>query len=150
LDSLSCGRRDTARNCILQDANIYELLTRPERFDGKRIRVIGYVHWDIMGDDALYPTAVEAERDLAFNAIGLVRPDSMKAPRDEYVLVEGTFRIGPHGHLGSWRAGISSVTRLERWELPPMPPPESIPEIDLTRPIDGPNHDGKSATKPKR
>lgn len=113
---------------------MYELLTRPEIFHEKRVRVTGYAQWDQPGDDALYPNAEDAAGNMIFNAIALGRPAVSDSLRNGYVLVEGTFRVGPHGHLGGWRAGLGSVTRLGPWSRTPIPPPESIPDIDLRVP----------------
>jgi len=114
---LSCEAMDQDHRCTLYGTSVLQLIARPDLFDGKRVRVIGYIHWEFEGN-ALYVHAEDERHSLNRNGLWVemaatATPDS--ACQDRYVLVEGTFRARHHGHLGLWSGAITGITRCMAW-----------------------------------
>ena len=102
-----------------QDVSLAALIANPVAFDGKRLRVIGYVNLEFE-DDALYPGKEDFDAAILNNAIWIDTPawlDSAAKRRLSrgYAVVEGTFSAGEHGHMGIFRGTLTDVRRLERW-----------------------------------
>jgi hypothetical protein len=98
------------------EVSVQELVTAPDRFDGARVRVIAPCHVEFEGS-ALYATE-EAQRTRdAPRAVWLQLPWPLRPERrslnGQYVLVEGRFVSGSHGHEGLFKGAIVAVTRLE-------------------------------------
>jgi hypothetical protein len=99
----------------LYPASIIELIAFPQVFDGKRVRTIGYIHFEFEGN-ALYPDHEDYVRRQYGNGLwvdlapGVSRDDC----HDRYALVEGTFRAADRGHMGRWSGAIVQVTRCMR------------------------------------
>jgi hypothetical protein len=126
LDSLRCGRLDASKRCIGYDVSIYELLARPRDFQGRRVRVVGFVHFEFEGD-ALYPHREDWQQALTRNGLWIQRPNNaVLALSDHYVVVEGRFDATSRGHFGMWSGTIDSVTRLDQWG------PFARPSFDTT------------------
>ena len=121
LDSLRCGGFGRDGRCGLYSVSIYELLANPLRFDGKRVRLIGFAHFEFEGN-ALYPHRDDWDQRILRNGLWLHPPPHGDSLSDHYVLVEARFRARPQGHLGLWSGTLDSVTRLVRWEPPHEPP----------------------------
>lgn len=115
LDSLRCGEANAQGQCDLYDVSLYELITRPEAFHGKRVRVIGFAHFEFEGD-ALYAHREDWERGLLKNGVWLVPPKSgADSLNNHYILVEGRFSATSRGHFGLWSGSLDSVTRYDVW-----------------------------------
>lgn len=92
--------------------SIVELIARPERFDAKRVRAIGYVHFGFEGN-GIYLHREDYEHDLYANGLWVTLGAGV-APtncQDRYVVVDGTFRAGMRGHMGLWSGAIVDITR---------------------------------------
>ena len=115
--------------CARYGPSLLTLIARPELFDGKPVRVIGYVHFEFEGN-GLYVSQDSYEHGVTRNGIWIDPPwefesDSATArrqPNDRYAIVEGTFSAHDRGHLGLWGGALERVTRLELWE--PSGPPK--------------------------
>lgn len=106
------------------DVSLIALIATPEKYDGQLVRVIGFLR---IGFEmtAIYPH----EQDCLIGATrnGLwVGIDPEKTEMDwTYVLLEGAFRAGDHGHMGAYSGAIRDVSRLDlrvdtRRRRPPM------------------------------
>ncbi len=112
---LPCGV--TAEASCINDASIVQLLARPEVFDGKRVRVFGYIHIEFEGQ-GIYLHQEDKAHALYRNGLWVefARDSTFKTPcQDRYVLVEGTFRARHHGHMGLWGGAITEITRCIPW-----------------------------------
>lgn len=119
LDSLRCGELGRANHCALYQVSLYELLARPDVYHGKRVRVLGFVHFEFEGD-ALYPHREDYERGLPTNGVRITRPPGIAdSLSDRYAIVEGTFDARSPG---LYSGTLNDVTRLQLWEHPPGPP----------------------------
>jgi hypothetical protein len=89
------------------------LLKSPKEFDGKRIRLTGYYHGEFEGssfaasekDVRNYKEALWLDRDSTF-----ADPKRMSDVNDASITAEGTFEIGPGGHMGLWMGELVRLT----------------------------------------
>jgi hypothetical protein len=126
LDSLRCVQTDAMHRCALYGVSMYELITQPREWHGRRVRVIGYAHFHDE-ENQLFASAEDWRRIITTNAVRITPPT---AGRDSLnhrdLLVEATFDARSGGAL-------LQVTKLETWISRPRP--EEIPEIDLKLPM---------------
>jgi hypothetical protein len=102
--------------CSLLGVSLVALLASPDRYHGKRIQVVGFVHLEFEGN-ALYLHREDYERGLLSNALWLnVSADRRRAfANTQYALVEGTFNAEDTGHMNLFSGSIDSIARLEPW-----------------------------------
>jgi len=109
---------EPASRCPAEVVPLVRLLARPEDYDGKRVVVMGFAHYEFEGN-GLYPHRDDAENGLYFNGLWLDAPSPSVANADslsdQYVFIEGTFEAQNRGHLGMWSGAIVKVTRAQRW-----------------------------------
>ena len=111
-----------------KDVSIVQLLATPEKFNGKLVRVFGFLRLEFEGD-ALYFHKEDYEQGLTRNALFVYMPEgSEPRPKDvpgntesinsHYVLMEGIFHGDVHGHMGLFGGGIKQITRIIPWPPP--------------------------------
>jgi hypothetical protein len=97
--------------------SLIQLLATPERYEGRRVRVIGYCHL-AFEEQALYLHKEDADTFNERNGVWLGLDDAtatkVEALHQQFVLVEGTFTGKVHGHLGAWPAALTGISRIER------------------------------------
>ena len=104
------GSVDKYRRCDLQVRmfdgfcylSIIDLIANPELFDGKKVMVHGYVHFEFEGN-AIYLHKDDFVYGISRNSLWLSLSSSKRANdfsecHDSYVLVRGTFKAGVGGH----------------------------------------------------
>jgi hypothetical protein len=100
------------------DVSLIRIIATPERFNGRCVRTIGYLHLEFEGD-GLYVRREDYERMISKNGLWIDIDSDSLAPwplvNDHYVLVEGIIDSKSQGHMGSWTATIGELVRLERW-----------------------------------
>lgn len=102
--------------------SLIRLIANPDAFDGKRVRVFGYVRVEHEGT-AVYLHREDYVRGLSKNGLWLAASDSAPAGSREaavqnrYALVEGRFNTKKTGHMGLWSGTIEEITRLEPWDF---------------------------------
>jgi hypothetical protein len=110
--------------------NMFQLLANPERFDGKTVRVIGYL---TMGHEAdfLYPYESDATNLIVSNRIGIVVPQQLRSFPNcrggKYVRVVATFK-----KLDEDQSGIGAFTDVracDLWSDPAAPLSETLHSI---------------------
>jgi len=117
IDRLRCGGESADHRCSVYDVSLYELLANPATFHAKRVRVIGFAHFEFEGN-GLYAHREDWERGVTRNGLWLSPPSGSDSLSNHYVLVEGRFDATSRGHMGMWSGTLDSVTRLQRWEVP--------------------------------
>jgi hypothetical protein len=113
---LNCGISPGSTACIY-DTSIIQLLARPEVFDGRRVRVVGYIHFEFEGN-GLYIHREDEKLNLLRNGVWVDFKQGAAITgscQDQYVVVEGTFNARNHGHLGLWGGAITDITRCAPW-----------------------------------
>lgn len=104
------------------DVSIVRLIATPEAFDGKRVRVHGFVRVEHEGT-AVYLHREDFERSLTKNGLWLqandvAAPGSREAAvQNRYALIEGRFSAKETGHRGLWSGSIRDISRMEPWEF---------------------------------
>ena len=99
------------------DVSMLQLIARPADFDGQYVRVYGFYNHEFEGH-ALYLHREDFEQMLSRNGVWM---EGKAADDEKYILVEGRFNAGQHGHLGLFSGAIESVTRTLAW-----PPAEAM------------------------
>jgi len=109
-----------------QDVSLIQLIASPLKYDGRFVRVEGYLH-NKFEDSALYFSKDHADRldgrngvwvEYAENEKILLQPEKEDGTRYfdcKWVLLEGTFlyesELG-HGHMGTFSGELRQVTRI--------------------------------------
>lgn len=109
------------RRSIRQVASVIDLLVRPERYDGKLVRVAGALSSDARG---IFVTAEHAKLGLIPYGLALrpgacTGPDSHEPPSADplgyggsYVWVEAEFSSEVTGEMGQFKAALCGVTAI--------------------------------------
>lgn len=108
--------------------SMLSLIASPERFEGKKISVIGYISFSREGD-RLFPLQ-EYERNMILtDEIEIDRSETMGKLRHQldskYVQVVGTFRT-QYRSLTRPRGVITDVEKCELWSDPKAPVTEKL------------------------
>lgn len=100
------------------DVTLVRLIANPEKFDGKLIRVIGFLRLEFEGN-VLYLHREDYENAILGDGIWVdVTPVVTKQSATlnmNYVLLEGIFSAGERGHMGMWSGTIKQVRRAQFW-----------------------------------
>ncbi|MEE1198014.1 MAG: hypothetical protein U0K54_02580 [Acutalibacteraceae bacterium] len=107
-------------NRTAKDVTMLQLLTSPEKYDGKLIRVIGIGNIEFEGN-CISPS-IDDFNHYTGNSIW-IELDEEKTPYNEawqhngrYVIVEGIFDKDDCGHMGMFRGSIKNISRYELWD----------------------------------
>ncbi len=103
------------------DVSIIKLISNPEKFDGKYVRLIGFVRVAFEGD-AIYLHEDDYKYGLTKNGLwlNLIKDTYEKQSRKfdrKYVLVEGTFSAKDRGHMGLYSGAIENIKRFQVWPM---------------------------------
>jgi hypothetical protein len=116
-----------------EEVSLVQLIATPERYDGKTIRLIGYLNLEFEGN-AIYFHRDDFTIGMSKNAVWIdlpkdIKPDEIKTVNDHYVICTARFVASNHGHMGMFSGALTDVTRLEVWpvrddskRIPPPPP----------------------------
>jgi hypothetical protein len=100
------------------DVTMVQLIANPQSFDGKLIRVIGFLQLQFEGD-VLYLHREDYERSILGNGIWVDVTPEMRKQSDnldlKYVLLEGVFSSSWRGHMGMWSGSMTNIRRAEPW-----------------------------------
>jgi len=100
------------------DVSMVQLIANPEQFDGKLIRVIGFLRLEFEGN-VLYLHREDYENTILGDGIWVdTTPEMMRQSKTlntRYVLLEGTFSASERGHMGMWSGTITKIRRAELW-----------------------------------
>jgi hypothetical protein len=93
----------------------------PERFNGRRIQVIGFTHLEFE-DTAIYLSREDYEYELTKNGISLTMTKSDLARyqelSDSYLVVEGPFAADSKEHFTASSGSLENLTMLKKWAEP--------------------------------
>ncbi|MDX6709093.1 MAG: hypothetical protein QOH96_109 [Blastocatellia bacterium] len=99
-------------------ASMLRVLVNPKKFHGKRVQLIGFVHFEFEGD-AIYLSREDSQYALDQNGIWLSIPkesrDKYQEINDSYAFVDGTFNAEHRGHMGVFSGSIENITMIKRW-----------------------------------
>ncbi len=101
------------------DQSIVRLIANPGVFDGKIIRVIGFVRLEFEGN-AVYLQESDYRARISKNALWVDINEDIKGERKKfdrkYVLIQGKFDGKRTGHKGAFSGTIKVISRFEVWE----------------------------------
>lgn len=112
---LNCVAVDQHGECVLYGISMVELLANPPKYDGKQIRLAGYLHFE-SEDTAIYLHKDDAEHHLLKNGIwvSLLKGASLDGCQDSYVVIEGLYKASNTGHMRSWSGAVTRVTSCRK------------------------------------
>lgn len=127
--SIACGqtRRDSIDETemkpyelldIKSNVSIISLIANPEKYDGKRIQVIGYLHLEFEGD-AIYLHEDDFKHSISENSFWvnfsskLTKKQDPKILNNKYVIMIGTFNAQENGHMGMFGGTLDNIVRLD-------------------------------------
>ena len=98
------------------DVSVIQLIATPERFDGNRVRVVGYLHQSFE-NSGFYLHQADYELSLHRNGLWLSGTcgRGQYAYNNRYVLIEANFSAKDHGHLGLWSGELHDLGRCVPW-----------------------------------
>ncbi|HXN73877.1 MAG TPA: hypothetical protein VN861_15130 [Candidatus Acidoferrales bacterium] len=106
------------------DVSIINLIATPEKFDGKLVSVIGFIHIG-REQDLLFLGEADFNHGLYQNAVWFHLSEQMGAEREKlnknYVGIVGVFSIRHEGPSGCPNGGFSSIKRYRVWSTPKNP-----------------------------
>jgi hypothetical protein len=122
LASPKCAAFDAHGQCIVWSLSITDLLSDPQRYNGKRVQVIGFISLDQPPlyeevSDGIYVShrpvdAIDYKKGLSLR-LPVNHPQRSKF-NGHLGEVEGIFNADDTGHMGLWSGTISDITSLKK------------------------------------
>ncbi len=102
-----------------QDVSIVQLIAEPQKYNGKRVRLVGFVRIEFEGN-AIYLHREDFQFGITKNGLWVDIPRDMTKQQQEavnmhYVICAGVFQASNHGHMGMYSGAIEDVGRLQVW-----------------------------------
>jgi hypothetical protein len=101
------------------NVSLVQLIASPKDYDGKIVRVIGFVRLEFEGN-AIYLHQEDYKHSISKNGLWIDVTEDMQKRKAEldrkYVLIEGTFDTKRTGHMGMWSGSIQNITRCQAWK----------------------------------
>ena len=114
LSAFICGSRAAE---MAEDVSMVQLIATPEKFDGKFVRVCGFLNLEFEGDSA-HLHRDDLFQGLVRNGVWVDRTEAMERDKKKlnrhYVMIEGIFSAQDHGHMGLFEGIIKNITRAVR------------------------------------
>ncbi len=112
-----CQEEDSQGRCTRYGVSLIELIANPEQFDGKPVRIIGYIHREFEGN-GIYLHRDDEEQGIYANGLWVEFANGLEVAdcQDRYVLIEGTFDARRRGHMGMWSGTVRDITRCMPWK----------------------------------
>jgi hypothetical protein len=96
--------------------SLLQLISNPERWNGKQVRVIGYLRLEFEGN-AIYAYKEDAQLGRSAHALWIdTNGECSRGLSGKYVLVAGKFDGTRYGHLGGYPGTITQINRCEEWK----------------------------------
>lgn len=103
---------------VTESVSIINLISTPEKYEGKKIRVVGIAKIEFEGN-AIYLSKQDLENAYYKNGLWLTlnseEMSKFKKFSGKSVLVEGIFRSKKKGHLGLWSGSLNEISRVEEY-----------------------------------
>ena len=108
---------------VQENVSLVKLIVNPEKYDGKRIQVIGYLHLEFEGQ-AIYLHEEDFKHSISENSFWvnfsskLTKKQNPTKFNDKYVIVIGTFKAKEKGHMAMFGGTLDNIVRLDLWDFP--------------------------------
>lgn len=96
-----------------RQTTLQELINHADKFDGKRVSVIGFYHGEFEGNELRAAEKSNYKENIWCDTISTFAPKGVAFAQDSWARIEGTFLRGPAGHFGMWPGEITRVTRFD-------------------------------------
>jgi hypothetical protein len=96
-----------------RQTTLQELIRHADKFDGKRVSVVGFYHGEFEGNELRAAEKSDYKENVWCDTISTFAPKGVAFEQDRWVRVEGTFLRGPAGHFGMWQGEITRVTQFD-------------------------------------
>ena len=122
IDTLNLKKSAMNSLDIAEPVSLVRLITYPEKYDGKRIMVIGYLHLEFESD-AVYLHKQDNDNDLSKNGFWVNFSETLTKVinpshyNDKYVLLIGTFDFNHKGHMDMYGGTLRNITWIYEWGL---------------------------------
>ena len=101
----------------------YNIVGNPKEYDGKKVRVVGLLEYDI-NNAALYVSTESQQLGITKNAIWCkITPTTLKTSYDgikklngKFVMIEGVLNAENSGHTDKYSAAIEGITKIQEWK----------------------------------
>jgi hypothetical protein len=124
----------------IERATLLQVLAHPEKYDGKRLQLIGYLHLQFEGN-ALWLHKEDYDHAIIGNMVSIeVQGEIRKREKelnDEYVMVIGTFDAKDLGHMGLCSGTLKNITSCGFWPGPGPAKPKRTPAAEPGGSADG-------------
>ncbi len=106
---------------IPENVSLIKLIANPEKYDGKRIQVIGYLNLQFEGN-AIYLHEEDYKKHISENSFWvnfsqkLTRNTNIKMFSNKYVIIIGRFSAKQKGHMGMFGGTLNDIVRLDLWD----------------------------------
>jgi hypothetical protein len=97
------------------DVRMAQLLSQPQKYHGKSIRVRGFLRLEFEGN-ALYRHKQDYQQQRYQNSVwvDLIETKAYMKLNMRYVVIEGIFNAKSRGHLGLFRGTIGRIMRVRQ------------------------------------
>ncbi len=96
-----------------RETTLQELISHADKFDGKRVSVVGFYHSDFEGNELRFQEKSDERENVWCEVISSFAPKEVAFKQDTWARVDGTFLKGPSGHFGMWPGEVTRVTRFD-------------------------------------
>lgn len=104
----------------LYSVSLISIIAAPEKFDGKKVRVIGVFRYEYECI-ALYLSKFDYDNRFGKNGVDIVLPEEISTAAAELsgkpVILEGTYHKIREGTITLRTGKIDNITRFEEWAL---------------------------------
>ncbi len=108
----------------MEQVSLLQVLSQPEKYHGKEIGIIGYLHLEFEGN-GLYLHKEDFIHAIHMNSIWVDVTEKIEARvwrlNDKYVAICGVFDANDTGHMGLFAGTLKNITKCIVWSDPRMP-----------------------------
>ncbi len=100
------------------DVSLIRLIATPEKFDGKKVRVKGFLNLEFEGT-AIFLNKEDSENYIPKNAIWIdvskkfIYAVHSSILNQRYVVLEGVFDVNNLGHESTYSGGIKNISKIK-------------------------------------
>jgi hypothetical protein len=101
-----------------EQVSILQLIITPERYDGKRVQVEGFLHLEFEGN-VLYLSENDYIHHMDKNGLWVTRNSTINERfqqlNSHYVIVIGTFDAANKGHMSMNSGSLKNISAADTW-----------------------------------
>lgn len=102
-----------------REVSVLQLVADPQRWDGRPVKAVGFLHLDVAGQSALYLHREDLDHHITRNALALEPTEAMVLARgrlkDRYVVVGARFDAEDTGPDQRFGGSLDQIESCEPW-----------------------------------